>query len=785
MTRGIILALWALVAGASLAAGQAIPDRYILELTSEPAIAPATDPAKGEARQAGPDRSARVRAEQTRVRRSLGGRKVEVTASLENVVNALVVHAPGQSAADLARIPGVKRVYKDRTYRLVLDRSVQLQKVLDGWNIIGGPEKAGIGVKIAIIDTGIDVDHPGFRDTGFEMPNGFPLVNKDTDRRYTNKKVIVARNYDNRAFSNAQDVQGHGTAVAMVAAGVSHEASAARISGVAPQAWLGSYKVFRDDSEGARTSDILRALEDAVSDGMDIVNLSLGGFPAERPADDILAQVVDRASAAGILVIVAAGNEGPGPNTIGSPATAASAIAVGNAANDRIFAALATPEGSAPYIVVPGDGPNSRTPIRAVLVDVQSLDPTALACGALPAGSLSGKTALILRGVCFFEDKLNNALRAGASAALVYTDAQRPAAESMGVGTARLPAAMLSNADGLDLKQRVADNSDLLITLNFNLSAVPVDSKQISNSSSRGPGVDFSVKPELLAVGSSVFTAAPVSNGAPAWTVISGTSFSSPMVAGAAAVVKSARRGLSPDQYRSLLVNSTTAFLTKDVSSLPIQQTGGGLLDLSASLRSTVVAAPAALNFGAGGNTMDIARSIRVTNLSTSSDTFTIAVASLGGSAPVVSDTQFTLEPGETRKVAVQLQGDGSGAAEHHGVVLIRGTRTDVETRIPYWYGVASNSAVRIELVEPPSSGRPGSTQSLLFRGTDAAGLPVSTPPAITSVTGGGAVLDIRSIDDEYPGFYEAAVRLGLDSGDQVFEIKMGSASTRVSISAP
>src|SRR5260370_33060068 len=405
-----------------------VPGRYIVELTTESVSEHVTrmSVASGMRGSAANAHRARVQAEQSQVRRQLEQQQAVVLDSVDTVANALLVQVPDAAAAQLANNPAVTHVYPVRKMHMVLDRAIQLHKVVDAWNQIGA-DRAGAGIKIAIIDSGIDVGHPGFQDSPLASPDTCPRVHDNADTVFTNNKTIVARSYVNLLPSrdpdlSARDRVGHGTALAMVAAGVRNSGPLATITGVAPKAYLGNYKVFGTPGYNDSASDdaILKAIDDAVADGMDIINLSLGDNLAPRLSDDLEAQAIERASQAGVLGVVAAGNNGPRCNTISSPATAPSAIAVGATTNDRTFAASVEVPGLSSLVALPGDGPEPSTPITAMFSDVAAVDSSGLACAALPANSLSGAVALILRGTCTFEIKVGNAQRAGAVAALGY-----------------------------------------------------------------------------------------------------------------------------------------------------------------------------------------------------------------------------------------------------------------------------------------------------------------------------------------------------------------------------
>src|ERR1039457_155534 len=190
----------------------------------------------------------KVRGAQRLVLAELAKRKVRVAATSQILVNAIFVRIAPEQAAALKNIPGVKWIQYQPPAKPLLNAAVNLVGVPTAWSTFGGSANAGAGVRIGIIDTGIDQNHPGFNDTGFTAPAGFPAG----DTGYTNNKVIVARSYismqvdPDPVYSTPDDLsprdrQGHGTAIAMIAAGVQNTGPLGTITGVAPKAFLGNY----------------------------------------------------------------------------------------------------------------------------------------------------------------------------------------------------------------------------------------------------------------------------------------------------------------------------------------------------------------------------------------------------------------------------------------------------------------------------------------------------------------------------------------------------------------
>jgi len=252
------------------------------------------------------------------------------------VANGFAVVLPSAEVARLRGLPGVRDVFASASYVPQLDRSPQQIGASALWG--AGLETAGQGVMIGVIDTGVDHDHPFFDPGGYTMPTGFPKG----QQRFTNAKVIVARafpppgaRYENAALASDGDNSSHGTHVAGIAAGNARtQANGRTVSGIAPRAFIGNYKALVGTDSGlspnGNAPEIVAAIEAAVRDGMDVLNLSIGQ-PELEPRRDIVALALDAAAAAGVVSTVAAGNDfnDLGAGSVSSPANSERAITVG------------------------------------------------------------------------------------------------------------------------------------------------------------------------------------------------------------------------------------------------------------------------------------------------------------------------------------------------------------------------------------------------------------------------------------------------------------------------
>ncbi len=261
------------------------------------------------------------------------------------VANGMAIVLPKSEAGALAHVPGVAEVWPNVTYHSLATGGNVTQI---GADKLWGPTftSAGNGMKIGIIDDGLDAAHPYFNSSGFQYPPGFPKG----QTQYTTPKVIVQRTfspvgdtykYANVPFDPTQSF--HATHVAGIAAGdYGAIANGNSISGVAPNAYIGNYKALTVPTPGfgldGNSAEIAAAIEAAVADGMNVINLSLGE-PEVNPARDLVVQAIEGAAAAGVVPVIAAGNDFDefGYGSVSSPGSAPDAITVAAVdANDQI-----------------------------------------------------------------------------------------------------------------------------------------------------------------------------------------------------------------------------------------------------------------------------------------------------------------------------------------------------------------------------------------------------------------------------------------------------------------
>jgi len=457
------------------------------------------------------------------------------------------------------------------------------------WDMYGKGEDVIVG----ILDTGITPEHPSFSDqTDFSNatgnsgkrslaygppPSGWHgdcISGEQWSQDDCNNKIIGARWYVS-GFSahgasgiqpsemySARDTDGHGSHTAGTAAGNEgpiNSINGEAVSGVAPRARIAVYKVCWIG--GCAGADSAAAIDQAVADGVDVINFSIGGASTVFAGPDDIAFLF--AANAGVFVATSNGNAGPGAQTTGTPAGVPWITAVGATQDDEVFALSLdiTAPGSiaASYTGLEGSGDIRFSDTGAISGNIVSAMPHNGCSPLSNGGDISGNVALIIRGACSFSDKYNNAAAAGATAIVVYNDGADPTRIDpiiMSAPGVSIPGMMISHPDGALIDATAATTGII-----DPASLVQRDNR-IASFSSRGPngGAPDVIKPDVAAPGVSIIAAGA---GADSYIRISGTSMASPHVAGAFALLKEAHPDWSAAMAKSALMTSGRQNLKK------------------------------------------------------------------------------------------------------------------------------------------------------------------------------------------------------------------------------
>ena len=418
----------------------------------------------------------------------------------------------------------------------------------------------GSGIKIAIIDTGVDFNHPDLFGWG---PDG---------------KVIDGYNFIHED-QPPLDTNGHGTQVAGVIA------ADGQIVGIAPKAKILAYKVS-ENGEGVSSDLIIRAIEKAIEDEADIINISLGVNKTNPKID----RAVNLALEKEIFVVTAAGNDGPGLKTIGSPGRNSGSVTVGATYNNLTSSLVATLEiDEKPYTVIPMVGSSKlENGVTGKIIfggygkieDFEKLDVENAIVMVERGSGVEGE-------LLYFSIKEKNAARAGAKALIVYND--KPGIflgelthEFVETGyTPQIPVVSMDREEGLEIIKSLKESSEGIMNLFYNPDFVV-------HFSSRGPVSPFYIKPEIVAPGAYINT---TQNNA-GYNFTSGTSFAAPHVSGAAALLLQKNPELHHHEIKSILLTTV-----KDVSDaydqkFSIHEAGAGRLDIGNAYNAKLIIIP-------------------------------------------------------------------------------------------------------------------------------------------------------------------------------------------------
>jgi minor extracellular serine protease Vpr len=659
------------------------------------------------------------------------------------VLDGITVTVPATKLARLAELDFAARIYPSMRYRLLTDTS---PSVIEADALHARTGAKGDGIKIGVVDDGVDPTNPFFNPAAFSYPAGFPKGG----RKWTTPKVIVARAFpgprSGRPGRLALDRRAsfHGTHVAGIAAGDAGTSSpggndhppTTGLSGVAPRAYIGNYRVFNVPTplgNVANTPEIAAAFESAVRDGMDVINFSGGGSESE-PANDAMLDVVRNVAAAGVVPVIAAGNDRDdmGLGTVGSPGTAPAAITVAASSNTHVFAPVLAVQGaSAPdqlrripiQVLQANEFPPSLASLPEPLIDVGTLTTSGgspvdrLLCGPpadpnnpertqLVPESLSGMIALASRGTCTFASKAERARRAGARG-LILVDNRHGEANQIPIQVT-LPAGMISDLDGARLRAYLATtNGTARVTVGRSPDRIETGRSGVITSFSSAGLTAFQdlLKPDLAAPGGQILSSTlPEFTGGAPFAVFDGTSMATPHVSGAAALLVQLHPTWTTQEIKSALVSTTnSAWLdTARTQEAPVTLSGSGLVDVDRAADPEVFTDPASLSFrdlDVTEGAQDRALVVRVSDAGNGAGTWTTELRPQSASAAASVDVTpvVTVPPGGDGTLVVVVHASRSApAGEDFGTILLRqGAAT---RKIPYAFVV---SRPALELVQP------------------------------------------------------------------------------------
>ena len=526
--------------------------------------------------------------------------------SFDVLFNGFSIEVQPRDRAKLAQLPGVKAMYPVELIHMpTAERSAGAAPDLATAISMTGADIAqsqlgltGAGIKVAVMDTGIDVNHPDFGGNG--------VAELDSPSFYGHPRIKYGYDFVGNAFNadpssasynpipspddNPDDCGGHGTHVAGIV-GANNT-----VKGVAPDVTFGAYRVF--GCAGSTTADIMiAAMERALADGMHVLNMSIGSayqWP-QYPTAVAASRLVNK----GMVVVASIGNSGAnGIYSAGAPGLGEKVIGV--ASFDNMIATQNA------FRVDPGNtlvGFNSATgaPVPPTNGSAPISAPSqVLGCNAADfAGFPAGHVALISRGTCTFAVKSLNAMAAGASAVILYNNAAgalNPTVEGFGV---TIPVVAITQAAGLAI---AATPAATLTWGNFTVSTPLATGGLISSFSSYGLSPDLSLKPDIGAPGGSIYSTYPLELGR--YASLGGTSMSSPHVAGAAALLLQAQPRTPAQAVRGILQNSADpknwwgnpalGFLDN------VHRQGAGMVDIDDAILATTRVEPAKIAAGEG-----------------------------------------------------------------------------------------------------------------------------------------------------------------------------------------
>lgn len=579
------------------------------------------------------------------------GVPADVTTSYSSLFNGVAVEADSQEAAVYAGLDGVTAVYPVIAVAAPEPQSGPSPELFTAVDMTGASTVVselgitGEGVKVGIIDTGIDYDHPDLGGSGVDGETPFP-----------SSRVIAGYDFVGDAYNadpnsptynpvpvpddNPDDCEGHGTHVAGIVG------ANGTVDGVAPGVEFGAYRVFGCDGS-TDTEIILAALEMAHADGMDVVNMSLGHAFMNWPdyptgvASNILVED-------GIVVVGSAGNEGEYfTMATGSPGAGDRVISVASFDNSDVVTKTLLVTDSDGTTLSVGFLPATGSPAPdSTLGELPFSIPVAADGTPMPNGctvsasSLEGTIALVQRGGCTFHEKALHAQESGAAAIVIYNNTTGIVSMTVEGATAiTIPAVSTTMADG----QAIAALMDGEVPTGLftdDLMSVPNPTGGlVSDFSSWGLAADLTLKPDLGAPGGSIYSTYPLEQGG--YGSASGTSMAAPHVAGAVALMLEADSTLEPAEILARLQNTADPAVFSYLPQLGLldaaHHQGAGLIQVDEAIGASTVVTPGKISAGEGADGPHT-EVLTIANSGSESVTYSLTHIDAIGTNPVYED---------------------------------------------------------------------------------------------------------------------------------------------------
>ena len=611
----------------------------------------------------------------------------KVTSEFDLALNAVTVELNGATLAQVSATSMVRKAEYEGLYYKNADPDLDLISAPAAWAQGGGSRTAGAGIKVAIIDSGIDATHPCFSDAGYAPQQQLG------DRRFTNNKLIVAKVFSPRGPQQqkftAEAIDNHGTHVGGTVAcnyGIPANVKGAPIpnpiSGVAPRALLGNYNVFPGNTESVSSGQVVKALEAAYEDGFDIANMSLS-FAGCGGDMGHLSNAVNNIDQANMVVAVAAGNDGPGPCTVGAPGSAARALTAGASYAPHFVGAPVTVNGVT-YHASSGEFATVSSNLTAPLgVPLDSGGALSTVCTALGA-SYSGQIVLasLVDVGCGISTRVRNAQNAGAAAVLLAEFFAGDPFSFYMDGTPNqptIPVYLLSREAGQALKTQPGASTIIGAAQSY---VITSNADIMGFFSSQGPTYDFRIKPDVVAPGVHILSAMPPAFCAvpPCFAFLEGTSFASPHLAGSAAVVLQQHPMWSAAMVRSAIVNTADRGVLRDHQAGLLEDNvninGAGRENLLKAVKAQVTLDPVSVSFGAGaaGKGRSLRTAVTLTNTTGGALTYTLGLSGTSAAMFSVSPSSVTIAAGSSANVTVTMNGSNDIAPGSKQAYLEIGT---------------------------------------------------------------------------------------------------------------